>query len=301
MLRRDFWLFCAATTVVGFHGAFVQQSRFAAAESVPGESAGRAISIVLLGGIAAGWLGPAIGAGTRDLLELAPYAGTFVVLGALYLAAALVLLVGFRPVPPQAAGEADTGGPARPTGALLRDPGILLAVVAATTAYAVLSFIMTATPLELHGVRHFGLADTAWVIQSHIMAMYIPSLVTGSLIARLGALRVLLAGTFCLAACAIAALVSHELVHYWGALVVLGVGWNFQFVAATVLLGRAARPSERFRAQALNEFTVFGVQAVASLSAGGVLLSRGWRTLNLIALPLLALTLVTALVYRRRS
>jgi MFS family permease len=154
---------------------------------------------------------------------------------------------------------------------------------------------MTATPLELHDVRHFDLRDTAWVIQSHVMAMYLPSLVTGSLIARFGLRRVMLVGTACLAACALAALISHQLVHYWAALVVLGVGWNFQFIAATVLLARAARPDERFRAQAVNDFTVFGVQALASLSAAGVLFSVGWTALNLIALPLLALTALVAL------
>jgi predicted MFS family arabinose efflux permease len=287
---RNFWLFCAGTMLVGVSGAFAQQYRFAAAESVPPASAGRAVSMVLVGGIAAGWLGPELATRTRDWIDAAPYAGTFAAQGVLYVAAALLLL-GLREVAPPARGVAEAP---RRLGALARDPAFVLAVLAATTSYAVMSFIMTATPLELHDVRHFDLRDTAWVIQSHVMAMYVPSLVTGSLIARFGLRRVMLVGTACLSACALAALISHELVHYWAALVVLGVGWNFQFVAATVLLARAARPEERFRAQAVNDFTVFAVQALASLSAAGVLFAVGWTALNLIAVPLLALTALAA-------
>jgi MFS family permease len=292
---RNFWLFCASTTLVGFHGAFTQQYRFAASESVAPEEAGRAISIVLLGGIFAGWLGPALATWTRHLIPAGEFVGSFATQGALYVVAALLLL-GLKD---SAAPSAREVKEARPLREIARQPRFILAVLAATTSYAVMSLIMTATPLQLHDVHHFDLADTAWVIQSHVMAMYIPSLVTGSLIGRFGVMRVMMTGTACLAACAVAALVSHELVHYWGALVVLGVGWNFQFVASTVLLGDTARPGERFRVQAVNDFTVFGVQAVASLSAGGVLFAVGWRTLNLVTLPLLALTVAAAVVARR--
>lgn len=296
LATRNFWLFCVSTTLVGFHGAFTQQYRFAAAESVPAAAAGRAVSTMLVGGIVAGWLGPFLATRSRDWIAAGPYVGSFVLQGSLYLLGSLLLL-GFQEAPRVA--RAAGGEQARPLREIARQPGFRLAVVAATTSYAVMSLIMTATPLMLHDVSHFTLPDTAWVIQSHIMAMYIPSLVTGAIIARVGLLPVLCTGTFCLAACAVAALVSHHLIHFWGALVVLGVGWNFQFVSSTVLLGTVVRPAERFRVQAVNDFTVFGVQAIASLSAGGVLFSVGWTTLNLVTLPFLGLTLTFAVLYWR--
>jgi MFS family permease len=288
---ESFWLFCAATFVIGAQGAFVQQYRFAAIESVPPRAAGRAVSIVLLGGVVAGYLGPELATRSAHWLAAGPYVGSLVLQALLYLVAGVVLL-GLRDLPPPAVEDRPSGRALRE---IVRQPIFLLAVIAATTSYTVMSFIMTATPLELHAVRSYDLHDTAWVIQSHIIAMFLPSLVTGVLIERHGVLPVMMAGTACLAACVAGALVSEHLMHYWGALVLLGVGWNFQFVAATVLLSRAAAPSERFRTQAVNDFVVFGAQALASLSAGVVLFAAGWRTLNLMTVPLLVLTVVMAL------
>jgi MFS family permease len=282
----SFLLFCLAILLIGFTGGFIQQFRFAAAESVIPERSGRAVSWVLAGGIFAGFLGPEIATRAQDLLPFGLYSGSFIALALLYLAVTVLLnfLRDIKPVARELQGEE------RPLGILVRQPLFLLAVVCAAVAYGVMSFIMTATPLHLTHGSGYSLLDAKFVIQSHIMAMYIPSLFSGLLIERFGLQRVMMAGLLGLLACAGLAIYSRELVHYWGALVLLGVGWNFLFVGGTVLLTRTYLPAERFKAQAVNDFTVFSVQALASLSAGTVLFVTNWDTLNLLNLPILLIT-----------
>lgn len=283
----SFPLFCAATFFTGMNGAFVQQYRFAASESVEPQAAGRAVSLVLVGGIFAGILGPELAKRTKDLLGIGLYTGSFVSLAVLYLLAAVLLLF-LKDVRPR---ELSAEGPERPLRQIVAQPIYLVALLSGAVGYGVMSFTMTATPIQLNRISGFSLDQTALVIQSHVVAMFLPSLVTGFVVERLGVLRVMFAGVLLLGLCVLLGIVSHHLLHYWGALVLLGVGWNFLYVGATVLLTRSYRPSERFKAQAANEFTIFGIQALASLSAGTVIFSVGWVALNLITLPFLAVTL----------
>jgi MFS family permease len=294
--RGNFALFCLATLFIGANGAFVQQYRFAASESVPPERAGRAVSFVLVGGIVAGLIGPEVARRSRDLLAAAPYAGSFLSVAVLYAVVATLLLLTLRDVAPQTAAIA---GSDRSLGRIAAQPIFLVAVLCGVVAYGVMSLIMTATPLQLHHIEGHSLDQTTWVIQSHVVAMYLPSLFSGVVIERLGVMRVALTGVAIMGACVGLALVSREVLHYWGALVLLGVGWNFLFVGGTVMLTRAYAPAERFRAQATNDFTIFGVQAMASLSAGTVLFRANWDVLNLLTLPLLLVTAIALLSLRR--
>jgi predicted MFS family arabinose efflux permease len=296
LYQSNFWLFCSATLLIGASSAFVQQYRFAAAESVPAEKAGRAVSWVLLGGIAAGYLGPQIANQARDWLPWGAFTGSFVALAIIYLLV-LVLLSGFRDVRPS---EQETQGAERPLGEIARQPLFLLAMLCGAVGYGVMSFIMTATPLHMHTHSGFSLPDTTFVIQSHIIAMYLPSFFSGLLIERLGVLRVMYAGLAALLICVLLAVFSQELVEYWAALVLLGVGWNFLFVGATVLLTRTYLPTERFKAQALNDFVIFGTQALTSLSSGTVLFMASWDLLNLLNLPVLLVTAVLLALLARR-
>ncbi|MCI0518967.1 MAG: MFS transporter [Chloroflexi bacterium] len=282
--RGDFALFCLGAVFIGTNSAFVQQYRFAAAESVDPRLAGRAVSFVLLGGVLAGFFGPELGRRAVNLLPV-QYAGSFASLAAVYLAVALVMRL-FQDMAPPAAAAA---GGERPLRQIAAQPLFLAAVLAGAVSYAVMSFVMTATPVELHRIHTYSLDETAWVIQSHIIAMFLPSLFTGLLMERLGVWRVLAAGLACMFATVGIGLVSRELMHYWWALVLLGVGWNFLFVGATVLLTRSYQPAERFKAQAANEFAVFAAQALASLSAGAVIFQANWEMLNLINIPFLLL------------
>jgi len=289
-----FALFCASTLLLGAHGAFVQQYRFGAAESVPPERSGQAVSFVLLGGIVAGYLGPEIAKRTEDLLPAGPFSGSFVILDGVFVIAA-VLLFFLDEIVPQSEAASE---PERPLRRVISQPMYLTAVTAGVVAYGVMSFIMTATPVEMHTLHGFSLQDTAWVIQSHIIAMYLPSLFTGFLLVKLGLKRLMLIGWVCLLVCIGLGIISRELLEYWGTLVLLGVGWNFLFVGATVLLTRSYRPPERFKAQAVNDFTIFGTQALASLTAGTVLFRASWETLMLLNLPVLAIMLLVLLQMR---
>lgn len=280
---RNFALFCAAAVPAGVQGAFAQQYRFAATESVAPEHAGRAVSLVLIGGIVAGYLGPAVVTHAAGWPEAGEYSGSLVALAALYLVSAFVFL-GYRNVAPV---TVDLAAHGRPLREIIRSPLFMTAAAGAATSYAVMSLIMTATPLEMHTLRGYDLADTAFVIQSHVIAMFVPSLFSGLLIEKLGAPRIMLAGAALLAATMLGSLITAHFVHYWGALVLLGVGWNLQFVGSTVLLTGVYREEERFKVQAVNDFTVFGVQAAASLSAGALLFAVGWMPMNFVALPLL--------------
>jgi MFS family permease len=283
--RGDFRLFCLATFVLGANNAVVMQYRFAAAEFVGPDRAGQAIATVMAGALLAAVLGPEIGVRAAGLIEGSRYAGSFAAGALLYLAAFLVVSL----LPRGRAAAAEHGGHGRSLAAIARQPAFVVAVMAGIVSYAVMSFIMTATPISMHVMDHHPEHHTKWVIQSHLLAMYLPALVSGRIVGRFGTHATMTAGTLTMAGCvAIAVIGGREVVHYWWAMVLLGVGWNLLFVAGTTLLTGTYRPAERFRAQALNEFAVFGSQAVASLLAGVALAAVGWAGLNLASLPLLA-------------
>lgn len=295
LVQANFPLFCLGAALVGANGAFVQQYRFAAAESVENQFAGRAVSFVLVGGIFAGYLGPEIARRTQGMIGDALFVGSFVSVAILY-TVAIVLLSLLRDVAPPAEIDYSAG---RPLSEIARQPNYLVAVMAGAASYGVMSFLMTATPVQMVGVVGFSLDETALVIQSHIMAMYIPSLVTGFLIERLGLYRIMFLGAILMIACSGLAIVSAELIHYWGALVFLGLGWNLLFVGGTVLLTYTYKISERFKAQAGNDFTIFAIQALASLSAGTMLYSTNWTIMNMLSILVLAATLGVVLQQRR--
>ena len=293
-----FWLFCAAAFLLGANNAVVMQYRFAATEYVETARASRAIAVVMSGALFAAWLGPELAVRSADLVPAAHYAGSFYAGTGLYLAAA-VLLSQIGAAPPH---DAANPAPARRLGEIAAQPVFRVAVLAALASYTVMSFIMTATPISMHVVDGHDEVATARVIQVHLLAMYLPSLGSGWIIARLGDRPVIVAGTLLMAACvAIATLAGHAVMHYGWALGVLGLGWNLLFIAATTMLTKTYRREERIQAQTLNDFLVFGAQAAASLLAGLAVTTIGWEQLNVATLPLLAAVLVATLAIGRRT
>ena len=288
----SFAAFCTATFVMGAAGACVQQYRFAAAESVNAQHTGRAVSFVLVGGLIAGVLGPEIGRWGR-FWSGDGFSGAFVIVAIVQVAAMLILLT-FRS--PAVSAPAVAAAPI-PFRAFFARPTFLLAVVAAASAAAIMSFLMTATPISMHVHDTHSIDDAAFVIQSHVIAMFAPSLVTGWLVDRLGVLRMMTTGAVTTVLALIAGMSGHSVVSYWFGLVLLGLGWNLLFIGATVLLSKNLEPSERFRGQGLNDFTVFASSAAASLAAGAVLNRFGWLTMNLAAVPVVIVLLV--LIARR--
>jgi MFS family permease len=172
-------------------------------------------------------------------------------------------------------------------------------VLAAAVGFGMMICIMTATPIFLHKMSHFNLNDTAFILQSHIMAMFLPSLFTGSLIARFGPLKMIIAGLVSFLLTVMLAVSSTDMIAYWSALVLLGIGWNFLFITATVLLSQTYKHSERFKAQGINDFAIVLTQMAASFLAGALLFSSGWINLNLLMIPLILVTLTAFIVGRK--
>ena len=286
--EASFVLFTIAAALFGINMAFTQQYRYAAAESVTPKYTARAISLVLLGSIGGAFLGPELITRGAAWLPDIQYGGTLLALAVMYLVQ-MLLLIALQPLHARVPAVGDSGG--RPLAEIVRQPVFIVAVLGGTAAYGVMTLIMTATPLSMHIHDGYPMAETAKVIRSHVIAMYAPSLVSGFLIERLGTVRLMAAGAIGLVGACIVGLQGQELLHYSAALILLGIGWNFLYVGGTTMLTYTYALDERFRAQAVNEFSVFGTSATASLLAGTVIHLYGWFTLVLLPLPLLLLTL----------
>ena len=279
---QNFWLLCAGTLVWGTYNAFGQYYRFAAADVADAGFRANAISLVIAGGLVGGILGPGASRFTIDLIG-PKFMGAYLALIAFALIA--MLLLRFIRIPnPSAAEQAARG---RPIGEITRQPKFAVAVLCGAIGYGVMNLLMTSTPIAM-GVCGHPYGDAAFVISSHVIAMFAPSFVTGPLIRRLGLLPVLLAGTlFNVAAIAIAAS-GIGLAYFWWSLVLLGVGWNFLYVGGTTLLTETYRPEERAQAQGANDFAIFVMMVISSFSSGMIVTNAGWEKLNLAALLPLA-------------
>lgn len=285
--NSSFWWLVISAFLLGVMMSAIQQIRFAAMESVAVELIPKAASTVLLGGLVAAILGP-------ELVTFGQLVAVQDFVGGFYLTAVLLLLCSllFTQIDNTqvvTAKSADTG---RELNVIARQPVFILAVSASVVGYALMSFIMTATPVHMHVHEAYSLQDTKWVIQSHIFAMFFPSLFSGWLITKLGTSKIIYLGLFSYVVTILIALTGKEWLNYWLALVLLGIGWNFLFVGGTVLLAQSYQPNERYKVQGLNEFLVFGCQAMAALSAGVFLNLIDWRGLLLASFTIIALQLI---------
>ena len=283
---QNFWLLCAGTLVWGTYNAFGQYYRFAAAEVASVDFRATAISLVLAGGLVGGILGPTTSRYTVDLLD-AKFMGAY--LGLILFALLAIALLRFVEMPsPAAEGRAASGRPIRE---IARQPKFMVAVLSGAVGYGVMNLLMTSTPIAMGACGHpFG--DAAFVISSHVIAMFAPSFVTGALIKRFGMLPVMFVGALLNVGAIAAAVSGTSVAHFWLSLVLLGVGWNFLYVGATTLLTETYRPEERAKAQGANEFAIFVMMVISSLSSGMIVTGAGWELLNLAALlPLGAVVL----------
>lgn len=289
IFASSFWSFVASMTIAGTSAAFVQQYRFAAADSGGPEMRARAISWVLAGGVASAVIGPQAVIHTQGLFGPIPFAGAFLamtMLAALGLVVLLFLRGEAREVPAQVSGGC--GG--RSLAEIARQPRFIVAVVCGMGSYGLMSLMMTAAPLAMVSCG-LGEDNAALGIQWHVLAMFGPSFVTGRLIARFGKERIIVVGMALLAAGAVVALLGIALLNFWVAMVLLGVGWNFGFIGSTAMLTDTYRPEERGKVQGVNDFLIFGAVAVASFSSGQLLANVGWDWLNLFFFPVIAICL----------
>lgn len=296
MATESFPLFCLGGLLVGFSAAFSQQYRFAAAESVAEPFAPQAVSVILLGSIVGAILGPEFAVRGESWVDGAPFAGTFMAIAASYvLAGALLLLLRDAVAQTSAPSTRDV----RPLRFMVARWVFVVPVLGAAVGQGVMVFVMTAAPLAMHVGDGHPLESAAAVVQAHVLAMYIPSLFTGALIGRFGAVRVMLAGTAIFGVMVVVGFLGREVLHYGVSMVALGVGWNFLFIGGTTLLANAHQPAERFRAQAVNDFSVFGLSAMGSLSAGVVIQFFGWHAVLWASIPPVLVTMVV-LVWARQ-
>jgi predicted MFS family arabinose efflux permease len=268
---------------------FAQLYRFTAIEVSSIEFRTKAVSYVMLGGIAAGFIGPAIAAEGKDYFGNAQFAGSYLSIILLYFFIVMILLRIRLPKP----SIVEQTGDARPLTVIFRQPKFIVSVLSAMIGYGVMAMIMTATPLAMTKGSGYPFSDAAFVIQWHALGMFAPSFITGSLIKRFGSVQIIFTGILLNFICIAINISGTELINYWSALVLLGVGWNFMFVAGTTMVTETYQPAEKAIVQGVNDFLVFGTAALSSLLSGVLQTSFGWETVNLSAVPLLLIVLVS--------
>jgi predicted MFS family arabinose efflux permease len=284
-----FWLFCAALAALGAPAAFANQYRFSAADSVPPALKSQAISWVLLGGVVAGFVGPQISALTKDAIPGHEFTATYLVMALLAVVAIAALWMTRLAPTVRNAAERKAG---RSIGRLLADRAIWVPMLAASAAYSLMVLVMVAAPLAMVYVCGHTSEEAAFAIQWHIVSMFAPSFITGAVIQRLGASTTAAIGLLMIIAAAGVSLHGITTLHFDIGLILLGVGWNFGFIASTAMLAVAYKPEEAARVQGLNEQVVFGVMAVASVASGVLLQLVGWQAINLIAIVVATVAIV---------
>jgi MFS family permease len=280
VLDKSFWLLVTVTVVAGYYSANAQLYRFAAVELCAPDYREKAVSLVLAGGLMGAVIGPNLAMRTKSLLAV-DFAGAYAALVVVALLSLVTIsLIRFAPLPPHNP-EASKG---RSTGALLRQPVFFIALLTAALSYGVMNLLMAATPLAM---QTCGLAfsETAWVLEWHVIGMFAPGFVTGSLIKRFGALPVMGVGVLLNLACIAVALTGQEPTQFLVALFMLGVGWNFLFTGSTTLSMQGYLPEEKNRAQAAIGFWVFATMAITSFASGALITTQGWNWLNLGSIP----------------
>ena len=283
---QSFWLLCAGMLVYGVSNAFGQYYRFAAADVSPQEFRATAVSLVLAGGLIGGVLGPTISRFTVDLLETR-FVGAYLALVAVAIIS--IALQSRMRIPNPTAAEQGASG--RPLREIARQPKFIVAVTCGAIGYGVMNFVMVSSPIAMEVCGH-SYGSAAFVISSHVVAMFAPSFFTGALIKRLGVLTVLFAGALLNIGAILIALSGIAVANFWWALVILGLGWNFLYIGGTTLLLDTYRPEERARAQGANEFVVFCMMAISSFTSGLIVTNGGWEKVNLAALPLIGVVMV---------
>ena len=289
IIIESFLLFNLGCFLLGAGVAFSHQYRFAAVETVNKDMAPKAISIILLAGIGSAFIGPNLANISKEIISDHLYAGSYVALAILTLSSTIFLLFYEDNHRPSNFVKKNT----RSYFELIGQPRFLQALIASSFAYAVMSFLMTATPISMHVMEKISLAKTGLVIQLHIAAMFLPSLITGNLIKKFGHSKIMYSGVFLFSITILTSLFEQNFINYLIALIFLGFGWNFLFISGTSLLVLSYKEEEKFKAQGFNDLIVYTVQAIASLSAGIFISLTSWKTMNLVCIIFLIIIIIS--------
>ena len=299
IMIESFFIFCIAKFILGATMAFTHQYRFAAAESVEKDKAPKAISSLLLAGIVAAFLGISLSNYTKNFVSDYLYVGSYLTLAILTLIPSFLLFF-FRDIR-EASFVSNQENKSRNYLEFLSDPKFLQAITSAAFAYAVMSFLMTATPISMHIVHHLSLEKTGIVLQFHVLAMFLPSLFTGNLIKKFGYSYMMYAGVLFYILTILMSFFEPSFLNYFISLIFLGIGWNFLFISGTSLLVTTYKPEEKFKAQGFNDLLVFSSMAIASLSAGVLISLASWKTVNLFCIPFLILIVLSIINADRKT
>ena len=297
IIYSNFYLFCLSIFCLGILSGFAQLYRFAAAEVATHEFKTKAVSLVMIGGIIAGFIGPTVASKAKDLIPNAEFAGSYLFVIMFHVLIVLILLGTRLPRPD----FTEKKGKTRPLKEIFSQPKFLVAVLSAMAGYGVMAMVMTATPLAMTEGSGHQFSDAAFVIQWHIVGMFAPSFFTGSLIHRYGSVPIIFTGILLNVLCIAINLAGTDVFNYWSSLILLGMGWNFMFVAGTTMVIETYSPAEKAIVQGVNDFLVFGTAAVSSLLAGVVQTSLGWRAVNLSSIPFLGVAVLALLWYIFRN
>jgi len=297
VFNNYFVSYCFSNFIFGLGLAFTAQYRFAASENVPKKDIPVTISVILLAGLISAIIGPNLATYSKDIISSHIYVGSYLVLGILTLTSFFLFLF-YKDNNNNFENKVIKG---RSYIQLLSQPRFLQAVISAAIGYVVMSFLMTATPIEMHVIQNMSLNATSIVIQLHIFGMFLPSLFTGNLIKKFGHSRIMYVGVLILFTCIIINFINQSFYNYLFGLVFLGIGWNFLFISGTSLLVISYKPEEKFKAQGLNDFMVFSTQASGALAAGYLLYLTNWQFINIICFPLLLVVLFSTFYSDRIS
>ena len=286
---QSFSIYCFANFFLGMGMAFTHQYRFAAAESVSKDKVPRAISIILLGGIVSAFIGPSVANFSKDLFSNHMYIGSYLSLAALTFLPTIFFLF-YKNTSKIELSFKYSG---RSYLELVSQPRFLQAVISSAFGYAIMTFLMTGTPLSMHVIEGISLNKTSIVIQIHVACMFLPSLIAGNLVKKIGHSKMMYVGVGLYCITVVISLFDQSFLNYMLALVFLGFGWNFLFISGTSLLVLTYKEEEKYRAQGFNDFVVYSVHALGSLSAGILIVLTNWKIMNLICIPLIIVIILT--------
>ena len=292
-----FVLFCVASMALGIAHGCASFYRYAATDCATGEDRPKAISYVLAGGLMAALFGPEIARNTVEWVPEYLFAGCYFSVSAVQLIS-LLALAGVKIPKPTLTPK---GG--RPMGIFIRNPVFVVGMICVAIGYALMSYLMTATPLQVVNVAQLGTSANATIIQWHVVAMFAPSFFTGNLIQRFGIIKILLAGLLAYTVAMATALAGDQFIHYFVALFLLGLGWNFLYIGGSTLVASVATAEERGRVQGVADLATTSLVAMASLTAGGLHSQFGWDVLILagcVPIAILACGLGWLGVHQRR-
>ena len=288
---QSFSIYCVANFFLGMGMAFTHQYRFAAAESVSKDKVPRAISIILLGGIVSAFIGPSVANFSKDLFSNHMYIGSYLSLAALTFLPTIFFLF-YKNTSKIELSFKYSG---RTYLELVSQPRFLQAVISSAFGYAIMTFLMTGTPLSMHVIDGISLNKTSIVIQIHVACMFLPSLIAGNLVKKIGHSKMMYVGVGLYCITVVISLFDQSFLNYMLALVFLGFGWNFLFISGTSLLVLTYKEEEKYRAQGFNDFVVYSVHALGSLSAGILIVLTNWKIMNLICIPLIIVIILITL------